>query len=110
MQGVFQVNASMMRPTEDYIERRGLGQMVRITIKEQRGVCVAGHRVGDVFTYDGLRLPEGMCAAMWNVVYPIAKALAGGCEFSWMVDGKAKLACPDADNPVVFEITARGQR
>jgi len=70
----------------------------------QKGVCEAGHRVGDEFVI-GQKTPEGMCSWAFYTLFPFAEPLQFGCAFPWEKDPlKAKVACPDADNPVVFEL------
>ncbi|MFQ5869525.1 MAG: TIGR04076 family protein [Candidatus Zixiibacteriota bacterium] len=76
---------------------------VRITIKEIRGsgVCPAGHKIGEVF-----RVGEGkLCVWAEHTILPFATALRLGGEIPWG-DNKdfIEVACPDADNTVIFEL------
>ena len=70
----------------------------------QKGICDAGHKVGDEFEI-GQKTPKGMCSWAFYTLFPFAKPLEFGGTFPWEKDpSKAKVACPDADNPVVFEL------
>ncbi len=70
----------------------------------QKGTCVAGHRVGDEFVI-GQSTESGMCSWAFYTLFPFAQVLQFGGSFPWEKDtDKAIVACPDAENPVVFEI------
>ena len=77
---------------------------VSVKVIKQKGQCVAGHRVGDEFIIGDI-VPEGMCAWAFYTLFPFASGLQSGGKFPWEKDGDtAVVACPDADNPVVFEL------
>jgi len=70
----------------------------------QRGTCEAGHKVGDEF-FIGQSTPANMCSWAFCAVFPFAQVLQFGGSFPWEKDpDKATVACPDPDNPVVFEL------
>ena len=70
----------------------------------QKGRCVAGHKVGDEFLITQLT-PAKMCNYAFHSCYPFVTTLQFGGAFPWEKDpNKALVACPDADNPVVFEL------
>jgi uncharacterized repeat protein (TIGR04076 family) len=74
------------------------------TVISQKGTCSAGHKVGDTFII-GQTTPPGICSWAFNAIFPFAQVLQFGGSFPWEKDpGKATLACPDADNPVVWEV------
>ena len=78
---------------------------VLVKVISQKGTCFLGHKVGDEWLIKD-RTPEGICLAAYNAIYPNALALICGGAFPWEEidrDG-TKAACPDADNPVVFEL------
>ena len=80
--------------------------MTKIIAKviSQKGTCGAGHKVGDEFAI-GQTTPDGMCSWAFYTLFPFAESLQFGGAFPWEKDPtKAKVACPDADNPVVFEL------
>ena len=70
----------------------------------QKGTCVAGHKVGDEFVL-GQKTPCDMCSWAFYVLFPFTQVLEFGGAFPWEQDpNKAVAACPDSDNPVVFEV------
>ncbi len=77
---------------------------IKIKVVSQKGTCEAGHKVGDEFFSGGLT-PKGMCPVAYNALFPSFWALMYGGSFPWSSDPDAeRVACPDADNPVVFEV------
>ena len=73
-------------------------------VVSQKGRCEAGHGVGDEFVID-LTAPAGLCSWALYTLFPFAEVLQFGGSFPWEKDGdKARVACPDPDNPVVFEL------
>lgn len=80
--------------------------MTRVIAKviSQKGTCEAGHRVGDEFEI-GQTTPEGMCSWAFYTIFPFAEPLEFGASFPWEKDSsKARVACPDPYNPVIFEL------
>jgi uncharacterized repeat protein (TIGR04076 family) len=80
--------------------------MSRITARviSQKGCCEAGHKLGDEFEI-GECTPEGLCSWAFYTLFPFAQALKFGGSFPWEKDkDKTTVACPDPDNPVVFEL------
>jgi len=70
----------------------------------QRGTCAAGHKVGDKFAI-GDKTPAGMCSWAFYTLFPFATVLQYGGAFPWEGDPKkTSVACPDPENPVVFEL------
>ncbi|MCL2475085.1 MAG: TIGR04076 family protein [Chloroflexi bacterium] len=79
---------------------------ITATIISQSGTCYCNHEIGDKFVI-GERTPDGMCAWAYYTIFPYAQTLKFGGAFPWEKDStKAVLVCPDAQNPVVFELTA----
>jgi uncharacterized repeat protein (TIGR04076 family) len=77
---------------------------VSARVVSQKGQCVAGHKVGDEFVIGDV-VPNGMCAWAFYALFPFVSGLQAGGTFPWEKDGDtATVACPDADNPVVFEL------
>ncbi len=84
-------------------EHEGLHKVVARVIS-QKGTCGVGHKVGDKWVI-GLTTPEGICQAAYSTLFPAARALMLGGSHYWEPDPDAiMIACPDADNPVVFEV------
>ena len=70
----------------------------------QKGTCAAGHKVGDEFII-GEMTPSGVCTWAFYTLFPFAEVLQFGGSFPWEEDAnKTTVACPDAGNPVVFEL------
>ena len=78
---------------------------VEVTVKSQKGTCAFGHKVGDRVFFDGRSVKGDICYSALVVLLPKVFAMRYGVEFPWSKD-KAMIsnACPDPENPVVFEI------
>lgn len=77
---------------------------VKVKVISQKGTCGAGHKVGDEWTISG-KTPEGICLSAFNALIPSLRVLMFGGSFPWSDDpDTATAACPDAANPVVFEL------
>ena len=73
-------------------------------VARKKGTCPLGHKVGDEFEI-GDYTPNGMCSWALYAIFPFATALQFGGNFPWEDNpGKAIAACPDSENPVVFEL------
>ncbi len=71
----------------------------------QEGHCEAGHCVGDEVVFDGLTVQGKICLHALYSFLPKVFAMRYGATFPWLQDPDvATHACPDAANPVVFEI------
>ncbi|MFO7915228.1 MAG: TIGR04076 family protein [Candidatus Krumholzibacteriales bacterium] len=81
------------------------GFTVVAEVVSRKGECAAGHRVGDRVVFDGLNIDGPVCLHALYSFLPKVFAMRYGAEFPWLDDpGAARHACPDAQNPVVFEI------
>lgn len=70
----------------------------------QKGTCEAQHKVGDEFVI-GEGIPPSLCSWAFHTIFPCAQVLRFGGSFPWEKDrNKTTVACPDAENPVVFEL------
>ena len=70
----------------------------------QKGTCAAGHKVGDKFIIGQQTVPN-LCSWAFYSLFPFAEVLQFGGSFPWESEqNKATVACPDPDNPVVFEL------
>ena len=70
----------------------------------QKGTCGQGHKVGDEWAIRQ-KTPEGICLGAFNALYPNVRVLMYGGSFPWASDPDVStVACPDAENPVVFEL------
>lgn len=80
---------------------------VVIKVISQKGTCTAEHKVGDEWLIKGeeYKTPLGLCLFAFSALYPPAKVLMYGGAFPWEADPDVTtVACPDAENPVVFEL------
>lgn len=70
----------------------------------QTGTCEAQHKVGDEFVI-GKKTPPNLCSWAFYSLFPFAEVLQFGGAFPWEQDSdKTMVACPDPENPVVFEL------
>ena len=70
----------------------------------QTGTCEAQHKVGDEFVI-GQKTPPNLCSWAFYSLFPFAQVLQFGGAFPWEQDSdKTTVACPDPENPVVFEL------
>ena len=77
---------------------------VSVKVISQQGTCEAGHKVGDRWLV-GEKTPEGLCTFAFGSLLPFITPLMYGGSFPWEKDPDVTtVACPDADNPVVFEL------
>ncbi len=73
-------------------------------VVSQKGTCAAGHKVGDEFVM-ARTVSGGVCAWALAVLIPFAAVLQYGGSFPWETDpDKTVVACPDPENPVIFEL------
>lgn len=71
----------------------------------QEGHCEADHQVGDEVIFDGQTVQGKVCISALYSFLPKVFAMRYGAKFPWLDDPDvATHACPDAWNPVVFEI------
>ena len=77
---------------------------VAVKVVSQEGTCNAGHKVGDEWVISR-HTPEGICLSAFNALFPNVRVLTFGGIFPWATDpDTSTVACPDAKNPVVFEL------
>jgi len=72
---------------------------------KQEGNCAFGHKVGDEIIFDGRTVQGEICLSALYSMLPKVYAMRYGAQFPWLDDPDASThACPDAFNPVVFEV------
>ena len=77
---------------------------VKAKVISQKGHCEIGHKLGDEYVL-GDTVPAGMCSWAFYTLFPFVSALQSGGAFPWEKDkDTTTVPCPDADNPVVFEL------
>ena len=85
---------------------------IKMKIINSKGVCSAGHEVGEEFTLNlrghNLIWDKNLkiCAELLNVVFPAAMTMAYGGELPWEnEEGKAKIGCPDPNVQILLELS-----
>ena len=84
-----------------------IGTAVRIEIIEimGSGECPSGFEIGHTWVVSDGLCPEGMCAWAFNAILPFITTLRFDGRFPWCEEPLARACCPDAENPVVFQLT-----
>jgi len=81
------------------------GLTVIARVIRQEGECAFGHQVGDEVVFDGQTIRGRVCLHALYSFLPKVFAMRYGAVFPWLEDPDVSTsACPDADNPCVFEI------
>jgi uncharacterized repeat protein (TIGR04076 family) len=82
------------------------GYRVEVKVISQKGTCQFGHQVDDVVVFNGETIQGRICLSALYSFLPKVFALRYAADFPWLKENKdiATHACPDAYNPVVFEI------
>jgi uncharacterized repeat protein (TIGR04076 family) len=79
---------------------------VEAKVKSMKRTCSLGHRVGDVVKFTETGVEGKICIHALYSMIPAVFAMMFEAQFPWLEDPDKKThACPDAFNPVVFEIT-----
>ena len=77
---------------------------VKVKVLSLTGHCGAGHKVGDEWTFTNI-VPGGICTTAMAAILPDVRTLMYGGSFPWGTDADSSTcACPDAANPLIFEI------
>ena len=75
-------------------------------VKSIKGTCGLGHKVGDETKFTEAGIEGKICIHALYSMLPAVFAMMYEARFPWLKDPDVKThACPDAANPVVFEIT-----
>ena len=79
---------------------------VKAKVKSVKGTCSLGHKVGDIAKFTETGVEGKICIHAQYSMIPAVFAMLFDATFPWLEDKDTKThACPDAANPVVFEIT-----
>ena len=79
--------------------------VIEVTVKSQKGTCAFGHKVRDKIIFDGKSIKGDICYSALMTLLPKIFAMCYGAEFPWAENKNVIYnACPDPENPVVFEI------
>jgi uncharacterized repeat protein (TIGR04076 family) len=94
----------LIGPKEVRVAQKG-EYKVELKVISQEGTCGFGHKVGDVIIFDERKIDGEICFHALYSVLPKVMAMRYGAEFPWAEDKDvATHACPDAYNPLVFEV------
>lgn len=74
---------------------------VKIRVKKIKGVCSAGHNVGDEWIVQKTT-PPNFCGSAYCTLYPDLRTLIFGGKLPWEKDGEINVTCSDSINCVVF--------
>jgi len=78
---------------------------VVVTCKDVKGHCAAGQKVGDQATFDGIAMHGRLCIHALGSMMCKLFAFQQGFNFPWLKDPNvASHVCPDAANPVLYEM------
>jgi uncharacterized repeat protein (TIGR04076 family) len=90
---------------DDHASYTDTGYTIIAKVIKQEGHCAFGHQVGDEVIFDGETVRGKVCISALYSFMPKVFAMRYGAEFPWLDDKDVSThACPDAWNPVVFEI------
>ena len=80
---------------------------VKVKVISQKGTCHANHKVGDEIIISETGIRWNICIHALYSLLPKAFAIMYGAKFPWLNDNEQpKHACPDGQNPVIFEFEA----
>jgi uncharacterized repeat protein (TIGR04076 family) len=78
---------------------------VTVEVVSQEGTCHAGHKTGNKWVI-APKTPEGICLGAFHSLLPAAMMLVAGAPITFRENQNVvRIACPDSDNPVVFELS-----
>ncbi len=83
-----------------------VGYKIIGTIKDVKGTCNHGHKVGDTMEIDG-HDTAGLCGFFYHRIFPNIMILqfGGGYPSTWVEDPDVMLLeCPDSANAVTIEL------
>ena len=86
-------------------EEKQIGHRIVGTIKEVKGFCSAGHKVGDQIELSGYS-SGGLCGFFYHDIFPyiIMLEFGGGFPTEWGSPDVVELECLDRVNAVKIEL------
>lgn len=80
---------------------------IEVKVASVKGTCGMGHKPGDVVKITDRGVDGKICIHALYSMLPAVFAMLYEARFPWLTENPDKKthACPDAANPVVFEIT-----
>ena len=93
-------------PETDNKKSQDQGYRITAEVISRQGTCDFGHEVGDRVVFDGQTVQGKVCLHALYSFLPKVFAMRYGADFPWLKGSRdvSTHACPDAYNPVVFEI------
>ncbi len=90
------------------LENEIMENVIKVKVISQKGTCGAGHKVGDTIKITGEGVEGKICIHALYSFLPKVFAMMYDAKFSWLSDPDVSTsACPDAYNPVVFEVSRK---
>jgi uncharacterized repeat protein (TIGR04076 family) len=81
------------------------GYDILARVISQKGTCGRGHKVGDEVLFTGDSVEGRICITALYSMLPKVFAMRYGAYFPWLENQDIYThACPDPNNPVVFEL------
>jgi len=80
---------------------------IMLKVIKQEGTCAAGHKIGDeiLISFGRNEIKGKLCLHALYSVLPKVYAMAYDAKFPWLEDDDVSThACPDAWNPLVYEV------
>jgi len=80
---------------------------IEVKVASVKGTCGMGHKPGDIVKITDQGVDGKICIHALYSMLPAVFAMLYEARFPWLTENPDKKthACPDAANPVVFEIT-----
>jgi uncharacterized repeat protein (TIGR04076 family) len=78
---------------------------VKIRVVSQKGICHMNHKPGDEIIISENGIEGNICVhALYSIIHKVF-AIMYGARFPWLKKKEnPKHACPDGENPVIFEL------
>lgn len=86
---------------------RDMAYDIKLKVIKQEGKCSAGHKVGDeiLISFEKNEIKGKICLHALYSILPKVLSMAYGSEFPWLENPDISThACPDAWNPLVYEV------
>ena len=78
---------------------------VKLRVISQKGICHMNHKPGDEIIISENGIEGNICLHALYSIITKAFAILYGASFPWLKEGEnPKHACPDGENPVIFEL------
>jgi len=91
---------------QNSINKHKMVNTISVKVISQKGNCGMGHKVGDTITITEEGVQGKICIHALYSFLPKVFAMMYDSQFPWLEDPDISTsACPDAYNPVVFEIS-----